>query len=337
MKNLPIENKIRASFFLCSELPGELLGFIDVGWNKEAGLPPQKKAELLREEGLLSRIDEIFPLTGRLSKFISDEQEDFIFSHLVQPNLFLRIRPGYEKLVAGKVESANIPGIISGTTVTLPNSMDAAAWFEVDREVVVQDFSSQQTGNFILDAAATLGRENPGPKVWDCCAASGGKSLLAYDILDRIQLTVSDLRPSILENLHERFNRAGVRTYQSFTADLSKKLKGQHGKFDMIIADVPCSGSGTWGRTPEELSFFSEEKLAQYVSLQRKIIAHSVPFLVPGGQYLYFTCSVYADENEEAIDYMVRNFGFTLSRMDLLKGYKSRADTMFAARLTSPG
>jgi 16S rRNA (cytosine967-C5)-methyltransferase len=337
LQELSIEQKIRISFFLCSEKPNEMLGFFDAGWNQLTELSQRRKADHLLEHGIPLRIDEIFPLADHLSKAIVEEREAFILSHLQQPDLFLRIRPGHEHVVMKKMESANIPGSVSGNTITLPNNTDASSIFEIDRDVVIQDHSSQQTGDFILLAASSIARKKTAPRVWDCCAASGGKSLLAIDLMEEIKLTVSDTRSSILENLHERFNKAGVKTYQAFEADLSRPLKGNNDLYDLIIADVPCSGSGTWGRTPEELIYFSADKLSHYAALQRKIISNTIPYLVAGGQYLYFTCSVYREENEEAVDFLVQNYGFSLNRMESIKGYKNRADSMFAAWLTSPG
>ena len=59
-------------------------------------------------------------------------------------------------------------------------------------------------------------------KAWDCCAASGGKSILLKDKFPRVQLTVSDIRETILRNLRQRFQRAGIKDYHAFVADLSK-------------------------------------------------------------------------------------------------------------------
>jgi 16S rRNA (cytosine967-C5)-methyltransferase len=119
-------------------------------------------------------------------------------------------------------------------------------------------------------------------------------------------------------------------------ADLSKPVKGMVPKYDMIIADMPCSGSGTWGRTPEEMHFFSAQKLAEYSALQKKSIANTAPALLPGSPYIYITCSVYKEENEDAIEFMVENFGFELNRMETIKGFHHRADTMFVAWLNLP-
>jgi len=335
---LPMDERIRISWFLCSDQPGDMLAFFNEDWNMAAGSGPREKINIINASSIDSpiRIDEIFPFPDRLSKPITEDKEEFMLSHLQQPHLFLRMRPGRESTILYKLKKAGIIFEVSGSAIILQNNTDISSILDTDREAVVQDLSSQQTGDFIREAGAAITGRMKGPLVWDCCAASGGKSLLAFDIIGNMELTVSDVRKSILENLQERFNKAGVKTYQSMMADLSKPLKGVKPLYDMIIADVPCSGSGTWGRTPEEMHFFSAEKLAEYAALQKQIIANTVPALLPGGQFLYLTCSVYEEENEAAIDFMVRQLGYRLNRMGNIKGYYHRADTMFAAWLTSP-
>ena len=327
-----LPDRIKSAWFICTVEPGELLAFFNAEWNDTVTLSPAEKIRIFNS----ASIKDIFPLPDQLSKNIADVKDAFILSHLRQPNLFLRMRPGREATILYKLKKANISFEEEGSTLVLANNTDISSIIDTDREVVIQDLSSQLTGEIIKVAATMIKSEMKGPKIWDCCAASGGKSLLAIDTIGNIELTVSDIRKSILENLQERFNKAGVRTYQSMVADLSKPVKGVRPQFDMIIADVPCSGSGTWGRNPEEMHFFHKEKLAEYIALQQQIISNTVPALLPGGQYLYFTCSVYEEENEGAVDYMVKNFGCHLNRMENIIGFDKRADTMFAAWLTAP-
>ena len=170
--------------------------------------------------------------------------------------------------------------------------------------------------------------------VWDCCAASGGKSILANDVLGDIQLTVSDVRENILFNLKKRFVAAGINNYKSFIADLTNpKQPVSAESFDLIIADVPCSGSGTWSRTPEQLYYFEPAKIDEYAKLQKAILKNVINALKPGGYFLYITCSVFKKENEHAIDFLQENFNLKTLKMELLKGYELKADSMFAALL----
>jgi 16S rRNA (cytosine967-C5)-methyltransferase len=107
----------------------------------------------------------------------------------------------------------------------------------------------------------------------------------------------------------------------------------KNAEFDLIIADVPCTGSGTWSRTPEQLYFFEERKTSEYAVLQKKIMTTVIPKLKPGGHLLYVTCSVFKKENEEMIRYIQDSFKLELVSLELMKGYDKKADTMFAALL----
>jgi 16S rRNA (cytosine967-C5)-methyltransferase len=95
---------------------------------------------------------------------------------------------------------------------------------------------------------------------------------------------------------------------------------------------VPCSGSGTWGRTPEQLSFFQKNKIQEYADLQREIISNVVPHLAVDGYLLYITCSVFKKENEGNVQLIQQKFpSLQLIHQEILIGYDKKADTMFAA------
>jgi 16S rRNA (cytosine967-C5)-methyltransferase len=111
---------------------------------------------------------------------------------------------------------------------------------------------------------------------------------------------------------------------------------GIPGPFDLVICDVPCTGSGTWGRTPEQLFYFNPAEIAQYAALQKKILSGVIPQLKAGAYLLYSTCSVFTKENEEAAGFLKQQFHLRLVKMELLEGYHRKADTMFAALLQKP-
>jgi len=155
---------------------------------------------------------------------------------------------------------------------------------------------------------------------------------MAYDMDHGIELTVSDIRSSVLSNLKERFVKAGIKNYEPFVTDLTQpNLKLRSKNFELIICDAPCTGSGTWGRTPEQLYFFDEKKIKQYALLQKKIVSNIIPSLKIEGYLLYITCSVFKKENEEVAEFIKSNSGLELMKMELLRGYEQKADTMFAA------
>ncbi len=322
---IPDDLQLLKSLFLCSTESNEILASLKPEWNEKTGLPIKEKLLFLNFQ-----LTSVFPWEEDLSDGI--EYEKFCASFFVQPDLFLRIRPGYAEKILLKLNEAEVNyEFISPFTIRLSNSFKADKYFELDKEVVVQDYNSQRVGELFLPV-----RRGYPDKVWDCCAGSGGKSIMAYDLNPEIDLVVSDARETILVNMKKRFGAAGLKKYLSFVADLSKeKLPASiiNNQQSIIIADVPCTGSGTWGRTPEQLHFFDEKKIAEYAARQKKIIANIIPALKPGGSLLYITCSVFKKENEEMVEYLKEKFHLQLVKMELLRGYELKADTMFAALL----
>ena len=328
LQEVSVEEKILIALFLCSNEANELLQELRPEWNDKVRYSLQDKFLLV---GNQFSPEDIFYWQNDLSESI--DKAAFTLSHLQQPDLFLRIRPGKEELVKGKLSKTDIEfEVTNADCITLPNSSKIDELIELDKEAVVQDNSSQRVGEFLKDLKNQTSKIKL--SVWDCCAASGGKSIMAKDILGDIDLTVSDVRESILINLKKRFSLAGIKNYRSLVADLKMPVKELAGKkFDLIIADVPCSGSGTWSRTPEQLCFFEEKKIEEYAELQKKIISNLTTHLQPDGCLLYITCSVFSKENEEVIAFLKEKFHLELIRMELLKGYFNKADTMFAALL----
>lgn len=270
----------------------------------------------------------IFPLQEHLSPSI--DAASLTNSHLTQPPVFLRIRPGHQAGVEKKLESAGI-----GFTYVSPDALAVAhhtpvdRYLELDREVVIQDLSSQQIAGFF---DRIQWKENTPRLVWDCCAASGGKSLLAIDRIKNIKLTVSDIRPSILANLEKRLSKAGWKNYNKLEVDLTQATPHLPQQ-QLIICDAPCSGSGTWGRTPENIRFFTEANIRDYTERQRAIVKHILPLVQTGGYLLYITCSVFREENEEMANWLLKEKGMELISQEVIKGYLHQADTMYAALL----
>jgi 16S rRNA (cytosine967-C5)-methyltransferase len=324
VKNISIEEGILIGIFLCEPSHSDILNFFKPEWNKMISSPPEEK---LTQLSLGDQIN-IFPFEDELSNEIDPER--FNISFLKQPKLFIRIRPGYENIVPAKLQGTGIPyKTMSQSCIALPNSSKIHEVIELDKEAVVQDYNSQKVGDLIKLAT-------PDPlseiTVWDCCAASGGKSIMTYDINPAIQLTVSDKRESIIQNLRRRFTNAGIKNYNAFIADLAARSQAQvTEKFDLIIADVPCTGSGTWSRTPEQLYYFNQNQIKRYCDQQKKIVENVLPYLKAGGWFLYITCSVFKKENEDVVNFIKEKFKLNIVKSELLKGYEIEADTMFAA------
>jgi len=310
--------------FLCAAGPGELLEAINPEWNALAMLPLVKKCAVLQIDPASLHL---FPQAGPLSQGI--DPHDFTLSHLIQPDVFIRVRPGCHATVQTALQKAAIRfTAVDQQCISMPAATKVEAVIQLNKEAVIQDYSSQQTGALMLTAAGN----GPLHQVWDCCAASGGKSILAKDSLDNIELTVSDIRSSVLNNLKKRFTEAAIKNYTLLQADLTKPTSNQlHLHFDLVIADAPCTGSGTWGRTPERLSYFDRKEIDHYSQLQQKIVTSVIPCIKNGGYLLYITCSVFEKENEEIVDFIRGDSNMQLLQTAVLKGYTMKADTMFAA------
>lgn len=347
LSNLPVTDKIKAGIFLCDQQPGNWEAVYSEEWLQNWDVVLSKRVEFLQQVYVFA-IDDIFPLTHHLSDGIDVNQ--FISSHLIQPNLFLRIRPGKHPKVESALSASNIQYHKCGDDcIALPNATKVDQLLQLNKDAVVQDLSSQRIAEFlstIHSQLSTLHSPLSSLKAWDCCAASGGKSILAVDTLKNIDLTVSDIRPSIIQNLKKRFAEAGIKNYRSFVADLtnsqspipnSRSLNPnpqspiRNSKYNLVICDAPCSGSGTWGRTPEQVNFFTEEKISYYANLQKNIVKNIDSAVAQDGYLLYITCSVFAAENEEVVEFIKANSSLQLQRMEFLKGYDKKADTMFVA------
>lgn len=322
------EEKLLLAIFLIEKKSSPVLGNGKPEWNDKITLDLSAKIETVKD---IFSVKKVFPFKEELSNEINFDQ--FSLSFLIQPKLFVRIRPGYKNSLFGKLNSAKIPfEKINETCLAFLNNEKVSNIINIDKEAVIQDYNSQRTIAFLTSYITCY---KSSISVWDCCAASGGKSILAFDVLKTIELTVSDTRKNILENLHKRFAKAGINNYHSFVADLANSSSPNEMKemFDLIIADVPCSGSGTWARTPEQLHFFENDKIREYSILQKKIVSNAAKNLSDDGYLLYITCSVFKEENEENIKYLQENLNLTLIESRYLKGYKMQADTLFTALL----
>jgi 16S rRNA (cytosine967-C5)-methyltransferase len=275
------------------------------------------------------KLEDVFPWAAQLSEGI--DKDAFLRSNFVQPDLFIRVQKGFEPLVKATLTKADVVFKDEGDNcLSLPNGTRLETLFPNQHWFEVQDSSSQQTAKFFKPAKYD--------SWWDACAASGGKSLLLHELEPEIKLVVSDIRESILANLDERFLQAGLRKYQKKVLDLTQNPDSiMHDyAFDGIILDAPCSGSGTWGRTPEMISQFQVQKIDFFQRLQQNITKNVLKYLKPGKPLVYITCSVFKAENEDIVDFITNNLGLKLEEMKVLKGYERKADTMFVARLIAP-
>ena len=327
--NKEVEERLFIAEFLCNSGDNPFLKHFRPDLNENIHFSLDEKLHLVQEQEGLVRSD-VFPFSKHLSKDINEAE--FLNSFFVQPDLFIRVYPKSWSLVLKTLQDNTIDfNQIGDYTIALPNGTNLNSLFPeigfIVKPYEVQDLSSQHTRSYF--------KPNRYEHWWDACAASGGKSLLLFSEQPDIKLVVSDIRESVLDNLDDRFHAAGLKNYQKKIIDLRKNADPElhHYEFDGIILDAPCSGSGTWGRTPEMINQFEEFKIQGFQNLQKTIADNVIKYLKPGKALIYITCSVFREENEEVVSYLQSEYKMKLESLELIKGYNKKADTMFVARL----
>jgi 16S rRNA (cytosine967-C5)-methyltransferase len=156
----------------------------------------------------------------------------------------------------------------------------------------------QDEGSQLIAEIAAAGLNPSGGRILDACAAPGGKTLILAqrDPLARIQACESS--PLRLEQLRERLAPFADRI-ECRLADVT--TLAQDAAFDLVLADVPCSGTGTLGRNPEIRHRLRIEDLARQAERQRAILAAALRAVRPGGRVVYSTCSLEPEENEQVV------------------------------------
>lgn len=161
-------------------------------------------------------------------------------------------------------------------------------WFEV------QDEGSQ--------IAAALTGVKPGETVLDLCAGAGGKTLaLAAAMQNKGHIFAYDDDKTRLRPIFERMTRAGVTNVEVISAGDTSTLKSHGAKFDCVLIDAPCTGSGTWRRKPDAKWRLKAESIAKRQTEQRAVLATGASHVKPGGRLVYVTCSLFPGENTDQI------------------------------------
>jgi 16S rRNA (cytosine967-C5)-methyltransferase len=148
----------------------------------------------------------------------------------------------------------------------------------------------------VAELAAAL---QPGARrMWDCCAAPGGKTMVLAERLPEAALLATDVNPKRVLGLAKRLE--SIPTVRVMEAD-ALKLAESEGEFDLILCDVPCSGTGTLGRNPEIRLRLAPGELGRQAVRQKEILSAALQRLALGGRLLYSTCSLEPEENEAVL------------------------------------
>lgn len=327
MKDESFEVRLLVIHFICRDQTTEL-----IDWLKREHQPdfPDHSKEKTREK--LKAIQKLYPQFKKEDIFPAFDQisseidlEYFIQQHFSRPPAFLKALKNSGKeleedlnksQISYKKENEHLFKVESGANFSELKSVK-------DGVTIVSDLT--------VDLLAREFQPREGESWWDACAGSGGKALHLLAKNPAIKLWATDNRETILENLRKRTRDAGLPPSSIEKAELTHPNEPPEQKFDHIIADLPCSGSGTWNRNPEHLIYFGKESVHEYRQQQQKILENVWKGLKEGGELWVVTCSVYETENEQNVKEFLQKHEGTLLKDGYIKGYEHDSITLYRA------
>ncbi|MGA2252444.1 transcription antitermination factor NusB [Terracidiphilus sp.] len=227
-------------------------------------------------------------VTRWMRSFGVEKAETICRSGLLQPEMSVRIQgAGTEaELVDAGVRFT--PGLLlTATRKILSGDVMAMEAFR-DGRVRIQDEGSQ----LVAEIAGN------GAEILDACAAPGGKTLILAERNPQAQMIACEVNPQRCAALRKRLASLGSRVEcrQVDATELAER-----DAFDLVLADVPCSGTGTLGRNPEIRHRLEPEDFARQAERQRAILATALRVARRGAMIVYSTCSLEPEENEQVV------------------------------------
>ena len=169
-----------------------------------------------------------------------------------------------------------------------------------DRQIVIQDQGSQLVAALAGNTARDSASRAP-MRMLDCCAAPGGKTLAIADCSPGAVITAVELYPHRARLMRNLLRGTGMqREIQVIAADATRLPLNV--KFDRVLADVPCSGTGTLARNPEIKWRLRPEDLDHLHARQVAILQSAMAQVRSGGRIVYSTCSLEREENEDVVE-----------------------------------
>ena len=255
-----------------------------------------------------------------------------------------------EALLAANNRIAPLCAQVNSLYTTLPElklALEDAGVFVEEQDGCV---TLTQTGNlerlqafeeglfYIQDAGArsivTLGEVKPDMQVLDLCAAPGGKSFaLAIDMENRGSVVACDLYPHKIALLEQGAKRLKLDCVQPCQWDATTPNENWTERFDVVLADVPCSGLGIIRKKPE-IRYKALSDFVGLPELQGKILQQAARYVTCGGVLVYATCTLRRAENEQVVErFLSIHSDFELERTEYFYPWAGNWDGFFAAKL----
>ena len=175
----------------------------------------------------------------------------------------------------------------------------------------------------------------PGEKILDACASPGSKTTqIASRINNKGLIVANEIKSSRVGRLLENINRAGVKNSIVINSDI-ERLDFFDNYFDKALIDAPCSGEGMFKKDLDSLKIWTPNLVRMLAGIQRKILSSVSNLVKTGGTIVYSTCTMSIEENEENIDWFIKNFPFELQDIKYGKpGFISYKDKHFDENIT---
>lgn len=225
-------------------------------------------------EGLLAANNEITPITAQVNTLRTDSEK--VLSALSAEGADAKPHPWLADCI--QISGGGSPegsGVFSGGLITI---QDAAARL-----------------------AVTAAAPREGQRVLDACSAPGGKSFMAAILMqNKGEILAADINEKKLARIESGAERLGIDIIKTARMDATDRNDDFAGRFDLVIADVPCSGLGIIRKKPE-IRYKSMEEIAGLPKIQLKILENLSYYVKKGGTLLYSTCTIIPEENEGVV------------------------------------
>lgn len=190
----------------------------------------------------------------------------------------------------------------------------------------VQDESSMMVGQIAGIKA--------GDYIIDVCAAPGGKTLHAAELLLKAggeknpgHVDARDKTEKKVSLIGQNLERIGYLNVSVKVFDALELDESVHEKADIILADLPCSGLGVIGKKPDIKYNMTKEMMSELAKLQREILSVVVSYLKPGGVLIYSTCTINPEENEENVRFITDTLKLQPESLDIYLPEKLQCET----------
>ena len=212
-----------------------------------------------------------------------------------------------------KTDAVSLAEALRGVSIDASVNAVSDVSVNVSKSGPVDDIPGFSEGLFFVqDAAAACSvlasEPERGSHILDMCAAPGGKSLLCASLMrNEGEIVSCDLHAKKLRLIRDNAERLGFDCIQTRAMDASEPDEEYFSAFDLVIADVPCSGMGVIRKKPE-IRYKDPESLTGLPPVQLRILTSAAKCVRPGGKLLYSTCTVFHEENRDVVDAFLKNY-----------------------------